>query len=582
MHALSRALIGMALLLGSLTAFGQGATPPPASGAALAEPLWPLGYMLPANLGGKPPTVPPAKADILVWVPEGATRVRAAFLVPNNSDSKDFAQCDALRKVAAKHELGIIYMRNYDTGIEWGAAVTPDLTRIPALLNFVADETKIAEFRHAPLISFGKSSRGSFPYRVGWFFPTRTIASLTYHGETPSWPLPASAKLNGETVLELNVNGETEWGGTWFVHVRPSLLNYRANTAWLAHQAVSWGVGHGDYPDETSGKSNPTPRQWRVPVWEYMALFLDKAMALRVPDGQYATDGPVALKQVDEAGGYLIDPFAVEEMFRVPHNPLPKGPGGYIAGGAEPTVTGYAAIPPANDYVVPDGVPVVVPAVGKSPSNWLISAPMHAAMKRDPITDLGELAALRPKPGDTVTIDGTALAFKLIDPKQVPKNGGVSLGGLKRSGKDFTFFAYTVLDVPAARCYKVRAPFTPGGRLQVVLNGVPVAHGEVVDLPAGRCPMLVVLRLAGVSWGAIEPLLEDVTPAEIEQGKGMAAENARRKAEWEKMRTAPPKDPWTLIRKATDVPKDQRAGMLWIADRELAEAWIKLHTVPRP
>jgi len=32
-----------------------------------------------------------------------------------------------------------------------------------------------------------------------------------------------------------------------------------------------------------------------------------------------------------------------------------------------------------------------------------------------------------------------------------------------------------------------------------------------------------------------------------------------------------------LIQKAADVPEDERADYMWIADRALLEAWLKLH-----
>jgi hypothetical protein len=34
-----------------------------------------------------------------------------------------------------------------------------------------------------------------------------------------------------------------------------------------------------------------------------------------------------------------------------------------------------------------------------------------------------------------------------------------------------------------------------------------------------------------------------------------------------------------LIRKASVVPEPERRGLFWMADRELVEAWLRLHNV---
>jgi hypothetical protein len=487
--------------------------------------------------------------------------------------------CPPLRQAAAKAEMGIVYMRSFDTGIEWERKTPPDRTLLPGLLNHVAETTGIAEFRYAPWITFGKSSRGSFPYRAAWLWPERTIASVTYHGETPTWPVPDWAPLQGQTILQVNANGETEWGGTWFKHVRPSLLNYRARTGWLPHQVVSWGVGHGDYQDETSGKDNTAERIERGPIWAYLAMFIGKANELRVPKDKYPTDGPVALKQVDEAGGYLIDPFAVEDLFFKPHNPLTSSPDGYLVGDAgESPVSGFAAIPPAPESVRAEGVPVTELTAGRSPSAWLVTDGMKFAMKNDPMTDLAGLEKLRPKPGDKVTIDDFEATFRPIAPRLVAGKGGIAVGALKK-GPTLTVLAYTVLEASGTKRLKLNAPFSVAGRLQVVVNGVPVENRQVVEFQKGLYPMLVALRLNGVSWGSIQPFFEEATEQEEKMAREIAIEKVHRQAEQEKLRAAGPKPATVLIRKASEVSAEDRKKMFWVADREQAEAWFNLHAL---
>jgi hypothetical protein len=573
-------------------AAGLAAAPAPPEGPnALAElPHWPIGLELPDDLTGGRSSTGRSSADVLVWLPPDSRHIRAMFLIPNNSDSKIFGEHAALREVAAKREMAIVYLRSFVSGIEYQGHVpleTPpkDPDRIFKVLALVADATGIPEFRHAPWVTFGKSSRGEFPFHMGWLFPERTIASVSYHGETPTWPIPAWARLKGETVLEVNANGEIEWGGTWFNHVRPSLLNYRARTAWLPHLVVARGVGHGDYADShgSGGWGKPVAPGMTscLRVWDYLALFIGKAIDLRVPKGKYPADGPVELKEVDEVAGYLIDPFAVEDLFGVPHLPLKEGPGGYVAGGAEePPVSGYAAFAPPKDYAAPEGVPLVRPDTAIQGFNdWILTASLPAPMKADPMLELGELQRLTPKPGDPVTIDGQTLTFARITPKLVAKEGGIALGTglMPRSGKA-CFLAFTVLEVPEHKCYRLIAPFTAATRQQVVLAGVPVRNRQVLDLQPGRYPLLVVVRMA-VKWGRIGPWLEDVTEAEVAQAREMQVEADKRAAAESGLKAAGPQPPPVVIRKAADVPAPERKKMFWVADREQAEAWLNLHNV---
>jgi hypothetical protein len=307
----------------SLPVFAQ--TPSTNQPGSLAElPAWPIGFRLPDEIvGEKAAKQKDRKADILVWVPDGAKRIRAVVLVPNNSDSKNVNEHAALRKVLTKHEAGIVYMRNYPTGIEYAHSkpvetppAAPDA--MLKLLDLVAKETGIVEFKHAPWITFGKSSRGEFPFRMGWLYPERTVAGITYHGEGPTWPIPAWAAKQNQSVLYVCANGQEEWSGTWYRHVRPYLLNYRANNAWLPHQVVGVGVGHGTYPDMHGGKGwgQPVPEGAMscLRIWDYLALFVDKALTLRLPEKGYPTEGPLKLRQVDPNTGYLIHPRAVEEL----------------------------------------------------------------------------------------------------------------------------------------------------------------------------------------------------------------------------------------------------------------------------
>jgi hypothetical protein len=104
-----------------------------------------------------------------------------------------------------------------------------------------------------------------------------------------------------------------------------------------------------------------------------------------------------------------------------------------------------------------------------------------------------------------------------------------------------------------------------------------VRHQQVLALEAGRYPLLVVIRMT-VKWGRIGPWLEDVTAEEVALAKKVQAEADREAAERARL-AAEGGSKRVLIRKAADVPEAERRRMFWVADREQAEAWLRLHNV---
>ncbi len=541
------------------------------------DPLWPIGLRLPESIEVHKPSKKPPRADVLMWMPEGATRIRALLLVPENSDCKHLAEHAALREIATAREMAIVYMRlGYGSlGVEEQFENPSDPTRVPRLMEHLAEVTGVKEIRYAPWITLGKSSRGRFPFRMAWLHPERTIASVSYHGETPAWPVPDYAPRPDKTILQVSVNGETEWGGTWYNHVRPSLLNYRAGSAWLSHQVVVRHVGHGDYPDAHGspgwGKEFPG-RVTCIRVWDYLARFIDTALELRMPPEGYPTDAPLALRPVDESAGFLVDPFAVETCFGVPHLPLEKRENGLWTAPSQDDapVSGYVALRPDPDFMVPNGAPVIRLEAGRSPSEWLATDTLKFAMKADPMVDLGDFAKLCPGTGDSVTVDGETLVFQPLDPRHVPSDGGISLKtGLRPDPRvPITPFAFTVVDVPEPVAYKVAAGYTAATRIQFVLGGVPVRHRQVVELQPGRYPLLLVLRMAA-DWGRIVPHFAATDEDEIRLAKEMQAELD---AAATTAKEAPP-----CIVPAATATEEQRRGMFWIPTRELADEWLKLH-----
>jgi hypothetical protein len=191
---------------------------------------------------------------------------------------------------------------------------------------------------------------------------------------------------------------------------------------------------------------------------------------------------------------------------------------------------------PAEGYQPPKGVPVVPLVTGKGFKAWLATEGHPFGLSNDPMLSLGGLESLRPEPGASIQVDNQKATFNPLDPKHVLDEGGINLrSGLKKSTA-FTFFAYTVVQVPEARTLKVQAPFSKSGRVQAVLNGVRVAHEQVIRVEKGLYPLLVALRL-GADWQGLRVWFDEAGAADLERSKShlaaRQAEHLEQIKDWE-------------------------------------------------
>ena len=255
------------------------------------------------------------RMTVLVWTPPEARRIRAMLVIPELAHSMSFGAHRSLREVATRHEMGVIYLRT-----------VTHVDLLPLILDDIAQPTGIAEYRHAPWVIWGMSAAGRVPAIFTWTHPERTVASISWHAEVPPWTAddryPPEWARPAQTHLHVNVNGQTEWGQTWYRHVRPGLLNYRRHKDWLPHQMVAYGVDHGDHRPPGNKSDEGIERVTRQRAFNYVALFVDKALTLRLPEEDYPTDGPLPLRKVDESSGWLIHPRAIEQLLGEPWRPL--------------------------------------------------------------------------------------------------------------------------------------------------------------------------------------------------------------------------------------------------------------------
>jgi hypothetical protein len=188
-------------------------------------------------------------------------------------------------------------------------------------------------------------------------------------------------------------------------------------------------------------------------------------------------------------------------------------------------------VPPARDYQPPKGVPIAKLVLGRGAGKWMVADPFPFGMSNDPMVSLGGMEELRPEPGTEITVDGQTARFAPMDAKHVAENGCIALRTGLKQGRALTLFAYTVYDVAEPRTVKLNAFATSSGRVQVALNGVRLAHDQVVKLEKGLYPMLLVLRL-GTDWATVNAWFDEAAAEDVQRSAGAAA---ARRAEYEEM-----------------------------------------------
>lgn len=159
--------------------------PPPAG----KPPRWPVGIPFdsqPKRFDERGFPLP-RLADAYVWVPDDADHVRAVLLITPEADCRLFGEQKAVRAVAEKHGMAILYLQNCTSA--------PQISQVESILESAAKWTKKPSFKHAPWITFNRSMQPEFGMALGGKRPSRTVATIAYHAPAPEWPPPDGRAL---------------------------------------------------------------------------------------------------------------------------------------------------------------------------------------------------------------------------------------------------------------------------------------------------------------------------------------------------------------------------------------------------
>jgi hypothetical protein len=237
-----------------------------------------------------------------LWIPPDCASVRGLIVAFANLTERQWLEDPAVRKVAERQCLGIVWIGPGDESI-LNADMKPGAGEaLQATFRALALVSGFPELEFAPVIPTGHSAHGQFAWRFAQWAPERTIAALPIK----TVPFPQDLDLPGIPMLYL-VGETTEWPqyrdgrigdrDFFWPHVRESALRLRqTGSENLIGVATDPGGGHFDW----------SPADGRL-----VALFIEKACATRLPRHS-SEPGPVHLRPLKASEGWLADPGGVQ------------------------------------------------------------------------------------------------------------------------------------------------------------------------------------------------------------------------------------------------------------------------------
>jgi hypothetical protein len=268
------------------------ATPPPASSfVPAADPV----YQWSVRVGEDP------LRRAYLWIPDDCRRVRGVLIGIQNMLEQEIFADPAIRKAAAAESLAIVWITPGDD-FKIPGTKYPDLlhkfnppqeaiNQVQKALDDLAKESGYSEISTAPLIATGHSAATPFVWGMDYNFdPARMAAIFPCKGWFAGAIKPGIPVFHIDS--EYGEVGGKNWGET-YLRDRIELERLRgAGEDRLLGEFVDVGAGH---------------YEWDPASAPIVAMFIRKAAHYRIP-AEVPANGPVTLKPIDPASGWLIDP----------------------------------------------------------------------------------------------------------------------------------------------------------------------------------------------------------------------------------------------------------------------------------
>ena len=234
-----------------------------------------------------------APPTAFLWVPDSCTRINAVVVGMHNMQEEGILEHPEFREVMSRLGVAQIWIT---PGLDPLFAENDGSHRVfERMLTDLAEVSGYSEIASAPVVPIGHSAYASYPWNFGAWYPERTLAMLSIHGDAPQTHLTGCGRPNpdwGDRTIEgipgLIVMGEYEW---WEDRLQSAFRYRRDHPRVPLSVLADAGHGHFDHSNE---------------LVRYLAVFIEKALRARLPEPRLSGESPQLLP-VGAGEGWLAD-----------------------------------------------------------------------------------------------------------------------------------------------------------------------------------------------------------------------------------------------------------------------------------
>ena len=253
-------------------------------------------YQWEANLEVIAPVNENNPRQAYLWIPPGCKQLKGIIFCGHNHIEEGILEDPLFRQALNELDFGEIWVTpgitsnygNYD--LKLGAQET-----FIEIINKLSEVSGYDEIRHAPIVYLSHSSQASQPWNFGAYNPERTLAMISFHGDSPrstylccNLQNPNWQDRDIDGIPGLICIGELEWNE---FRIEDSFRFMKQYPNSLISLLCNAGRGHSDFSQDDL---------------KYLIAFIKKSAKYRMPkswDGQSL----MPLKKLKRKEGWLAD-----------------------------------------------------------------------------------------------------------------------------------------------------------------------------------------------------------------------------------------------------------------------------------
>lgn len=252
-------------------------------------------YQWEADLDSVPSEDENNQRRAFLWIPSSCQQLRGLIVCGHNAIEEGIIEDPLFRKVMSEIGFGELWITpdidpsgvfNVKTGAQ---------TSFNEAINKLAEISGYDEIRFVPVVYLSHSSQASQPWNFGAWNPERTLAMISFHGDSPRSTYlccnrfnPDWGNRNIDGIPGLICIGEGEWNE---FRIEDSFKFMKQYPESLISLLCNVGRGHGDFSQEDL---------------KYLIRFIQKTVKYRMPE-EWDGKSLMPLKKLRREDGWLAD-----------------------------------------------------------------------------------------------------------------------------------------------------------------------------------------------------------------------------------------------------------------------------------